>query len=202
MSLRSNLLLLALVLAAVCGCAQRQTAKRPDKRYETVGKDSRRNTERAREENSRALQLINSGEYGKAEEVLKRALAADVMFGPAHNNLGTVYYHANKLYLAAWEFGYASKLMPNVPEPRNNLGLVFESAGHFDNAVKEYDEAMKLQPDNVEFVGNAARSRVRRGDSDEQLRELLQKLVMQDSRHEWNHWARQRLSRMGREIPQ
>src|SRR4029453_19576722 len=110
------------------------------------------------------------------EAELKSALAADVMCGPAHNNLGKVYYHQHKLYLAAWEFQYAMKLMPNVPEPRNNLGLVFESAGKLDDAVASYDEARGLEPDNVQFIGNLARARVRRGDDDAGVRDLLRQL--------------------------
>jgi hypothetical protein len=31
--------------------------------------------------------------------------------GPAHNNLGIVYYRRKKYYLAAWEFQYAARLM-------------------------------------------------------------------------------------------
>jgi Flp pilus assembly protein TadD len=194
-----GLLTITLLLQAI-GCANQQTVRAKADSYETLGKDPRRDTEKAHEENLRAVALIAAAKYDKAEEVLKRALAADVMYGPAHNNLGKVYYHTNKLYLAAWEFDYASKLMPNVPEPRNNLGMVYEDAGNFDNAVKKYGEAMQLEPDNFEFIANSARARVLRGDSDDQLRELLQKVVMRDERPEWNDWARQRLSHMGRSI--
>jgi hypothetical protein len=35
--------------------------------------------------------------------------------GPAHNNLGIVYYRQKKYYLAAWEFQYAAKLMAYSP---------------------------------------------------------------------------------------
>ena len=43
----------------------------------------------------------------KAEKLLKQALTADIGYGPAHNNLGKVYYHRQNFYLAAWEFEYA-----------------------------------------------------------------------------------------------
>ena len=199
MAIRHSILLIAM-LALVGGCSHQRTVDKRAKDYETVAKDPRRDTERARVENGRAIQLIEAGKYDKAEEALKRALAADVMYGPAHNNLGKVYFQANNLYLAAWEFGYAMKLMPNVPEPRNNLGLVFEAAGNFDNAVKEYTEALQIEPDNAEFIANSARARVRRGDTDDEVKELLQRVVMQDTRPDWNQWARQRLSLMGRSI--
>src|SRR4051812_18509394 len=86
-------------------------------------------TELARNENNRAYQLIQEGKYDEAERILKQAIASDVMYGPARNNLGLVYYHRGRLYDAAWEFQNAAKLMPYQPAPRNNLGLVFEKAG-------------------------------------------------------------------------
>jgi Flp pilus assembly protein TadD len=141
---------------------------------------------------------MDQGNYPAAETELKAALAADVMHGPAHNNLGKVYYHDKKLYLAAWEFQYAAKLMPNVPEPRNNLGLVFESAGKLDDAIGSYDEARQMEPDNVQILGNLARARVRRGDNDESTRELLRQLVLRETRPDWANWARERLELMNR----
>ena len=57
---------------------------------------------------------MEKSDYDAAEAALKAALTADVMFGPAHNNLGKVYFHKGELYLAAREFDYAMKLMPNT----------------------------------------------------------------------------------------
>jgi Flp pilus assembly protein TadD len=165
--------------------------------YETVSRDPRRDLDAAERHNAEALRQIEQGDYMKAEAGLKSALAADVMYGPAHNNLGKVYYHQGKLYLAAWEFQYAAKLMPSIPEPRNNLGLVFESAGKLDDAVSSYDEAMRLGPDNVQFLGNLARARIRRGDRDKSVRDLLGDLVLRETRPDWVAWARNRLAEIG-----
>jgi hypothetical protein len=59
-----------------------------------------------------------------------------------------------------------------------------------------YDEAVKLALNNAEYIGNAARVRVRRGDRDALLRDLLSRLVMHDNRPEWVAWARQQLALM------
>jgi Tfp pilus assembly protein PilF len=160
----------------------------------------RANTEQARAENNRAYQLIQQGKYEDAEKALKRAIAADVMYGPARNNLGLVYYHQGRLYEAAWEFQNAARLMPYQPEPRNNLGLVFERAGKMTDAADAYDRARQLEPDNPEFLGNLARAKVRRGDKDEETKRLLEELVMKDSRPQWNDWARMNLLRMERPV--
>ena len=177
------------------GCA-RPAAAPPASSYETVSADPRRDADVARRENARGLALMAAGDDAGAEAAFRAALAADVMCGPAHNHLGKLYYKQGKLYPAAWEFQYAMKLMPNQPEPPNNLGLVFEAAGKLDEAAESYNRAAALEPDNVPVLGNLARARVRRGDRDPDLRALLGKLVLRETRPDWLAWARDTLARM------
>jgi Tfp pilus assembly protein PilF len=186
----------ALILTAtlLAGCAS-SSAPKADA-YETVGKEPRRDADLARAENARAVALLDAGDQPGAEAALRSALAADVMCGPAHNNLGKIYFHKKDLYHAAWEFQYAMKLMPNQAEPPNNLGLVFEAAGKIDDATDSYGKAIALEPENVHAMGNLARARVRRGDRDEATRALLQKLVMRDTRPDWLAWERSTLARL------
>ena len=160
-----------------------------------------RDTELARKENDHAFKLIQEGHYEDAEAVLKRAITADVTFGPARNNLGLVYYHQNRLYDAAWEFENAIKLLPYQPEPRNNLGLVLEKAGKIDNAADSYAAARDMQPDNPEFIGNLARARVRRGDRDGDTRRLLEEILVKDARPQWREWAQANLFRLNQPLP-
>ena len=107
------LLVTSLGLATLQGCAAHRPAAEPA--YETVADGPGRDARTAEQHHARAARLIAEGEWDQAEAALKAALAADVMYGPAHNNLGKVYFHQGKLYLAAWEFQYAAKLMPNPP---------------------------------------------------------------------------------------
>ena len=182
-------------LALLAGCNTAAPRAGAD-RYETVTPEPNRNADLARRENARAVALMDAGDRTGAEAALKSALAADVMCGPAHNNLGKVYFRQKKLYLAAWEFQYAMKLMPNQPEPPNNLGLVFEAAGKLDEAAESYGTAVAIEPENVDALGNLARTRVRRGDRDADLRALLEKLVLRETRPDWLAWERGVLSRM------
>lgn len=181
--------MLACVLLLGIGCQ----GNKSDAGYSTIRGDPRRDTERARSENARGISLIEQEKWSEAESSLKEALDADVTFGPAHNNLGRVYFQERKLYQAAWEFQYAAKLMPFSPEPKSNLGLVLEETGKLDEAVKHYDEALTIEPANPQFIGNAVRARIRRGDRDSHTRALLQELVSVDNRPEWIEWARQQL---------
>src|SRR5260221_1915754 len=137
--MQSRASIAVLIFAALAGCAS-HSAKDAGA-YETVGNDPRRDAEVARRENALAVTYLDQNDYEKAEAALKLALAADIMCGPAHNNLGKVYFHQALLYKAAWEFQYALKLMPNQAEPQNNLGLVFEAAGKLDEATDSYNKA-------------------------------------------------------------
>ena len=182
------------LLGFVQGCGFSRPAG-PD--YQTVSEDPRRDTDLARRRNAEAIRLIDEGKLQEAEQVLKAALDADVMFGPAHNNLGLVYHRQSRLYLAAWEFQHAIKLTPYHPEPQNNLGLIFEAVGKLDKAIDHYEEALSLQPDNPQLVGNLARARFRRGDRGEKMRELLRDVVMKDTRPPWVGWAKEKLALIG-----
>ena len=193
MSKALPLLLLALAATTIQGCSS--SAGNLD--YETIRGNPTHDTAAAQQNNEKAVKLIEQEEYDKAESLLKKALAVDITFGAAHNNLGKIYHHQSKLYLAAWEFQYAIKLMPNQPEPRNNLGLVFEAVGKLDDAVTAYGQALELEPDNPQLMGNLARARVRRGDRDDSLRNLLSNLIMRETRPEWLTWARQKHAMMG-----
>jgi Flp pilus assembly protein TadD len=192
----SHLLLAAVTGLLLSGCASKDSPSSGGGVISAT--DPRRDTELAQQLCVRAVRLIDEGKYSEAEAVLKEALAADALCGPAHNNLGTVYYRQSRMYLAAWEFQYAAELMPHQPEPRNNLGLVFEAVGKLDDAISWYDKASKLEADNPQFLGNLVRARVRRGDRNDEVRDLLSKLVMRETRPEWQEWAKQQLAVLGR----
>jgi tetratricopeptide (TPR) repeat protein len=200
MDRRATTLLLPFLLAALAGC---QDSGRP-----TVIAPSPDgpNTQLARQENDQAYALIQQGKYAEAEPILQKALAADLTFGPAHNNLGLVYFNLRNspryLYDAALEFDYAARLMPFHPDPRNNLGLVFEMTGKLGDAVDAYEKARKLAPNDPEYIGNLARARIQRGDRDDETRNLLRELTYKDPRPDWRHWAQMKLFELsGRPTP-
>ena len=109
------------------------------------------------------------------------AVIADVTYGPAHNNLGQLYLMQGKLYLAAWEFEYAQKLMPERPEPYYNLGMVFEQADRFDEAIQYYSAAHDMAPENPRFIGNLARAMLKKDDLAPGVSPLLSDLILCDS---------------------
>ena len=104
-----------------------------------------------------------------------------------------MYFDEGKQYLAAWEFEYAQRLMPERPEPVNNLGLVYESIGQFQKAIPYYQQAVDLAPNSANFLGNLIRCRIRAGEDPLFLKEQIERLALIDSRLEWTDWARSQL---------
>jgi YD repeat-containing protein len=157
----------------------------PNKTYETVSADPHRDTELAIAKNEKALKHIHAAHWDHAEKALQEALVADVMYGPAHNNLGWVYYKQGRYYVAAWEFEYAQKLMVGIPEPVNNLGLVYEVVGRLPEAQACFDEAAGADPHNPQFLANLARVRLKQGERSTDTAHILRGVAFHDERPEW-----------------
>lgn len=193
-------LLLSLPLAAAAlaaiGCQSADSAAAGP--YRTIRVEPRRDTEAARSANQRGLDHLAKGDLDRAAEEFGAALTADVEFGPAHNNLGKVYFKRKDWYKAAWEFEYAAKLMPRRAEPRGNLGLVFEEAGELDKAVDQYRQAISLDSGHIEHKANLVRALIRRGDRTDEVRQLLQQVIEQDTRPQWQLWAQQQQALIGK----
>lgn len=185
-------LVLTLVAVAASGCAS--VFKQPGPKYTTVVADPNRDEATAIAKTEQAAKLFEKGKCERAEEALQEALVADVMYGPAHNNLGRLYYEQGKYYLAAWEFEYAIKTMPERPEAYNNLGQVYEAAERIDQAIEQYQKAHRMAPQNPEFLGNLARATLKKDERSPEARDLLSDLLLYDTRPTWTRWARETLA--------
>jgi Tfp pilus assembly protein PilF len=111
MRLPQTCLLCAMALWPALGCQNDPSGPRGGGvREATAGN---RDTGAARARNDEAARLLRRGDLTGAEREIRAAIAADPTFGPAHNNLGLIYFKQKKLYLAAQEFSDASGLMSN-----------------------------------------------------------------------------------------
>lgn len=191
----ASIFVLAVLACISTGCETNPSAQGDGESYRTLRVEPRRNTDEAKRENQAGLDHMAQGDLQKAYDAFGRALAADVDYGPAHNNLGKIYFKQKDWYKAAWEFEYARKLMLKHAEPRNNLGLVLEEAGELDKAVDQYKEAVNLDG-NVEYRANLVRAMIRRGERTEEVRSLLQQVIDEDTRPTWAIWAKQQLANM------
>jgi tetratricopeptide (TPR) repeat protein len=165
----------------------------PHATYETIYVDPQHDTEQARKHHAESLAALKHGHIEKAEKHLQEALIADVEFGPAHNNLGQIYFDRKRFYEAAWEFEYASRLMPERAEPLSNLGLVYETVNRFPEAIASFEAARAISPENPEILANLARVRIRSGERTPETAQLLREIEFRDPRVEWRMWARELL---------
>ena len=181
----------ALVLVLALG-ACRSTSGGPYSPSDAAGRD----TVRAQELNARAADVIAT-DSKEAERLLRETLAADIFFGPGHNNLGVLYLKEGKLYEAASEFEWARKLMPGHPDPRVNLALTLERAGRIDEAIESYESAIEVYPDHLPAFQGLCRCQLRHDRADERTTTMLREIALRGETEEWREWARQQL--IGRE---
>jgi Tfp pilus assembly protein PilF len=167
--------------------------------YETVQADPHHDTALAEAEHAKALTYLKGTscckgyDPVKGEEHLQKALLADATYGPAHNSLGMLYLCQHKLYLAAWEFEYAQKMMPERFEPIYNLGLVYEAADKLDRSIEFYSMAFSMAPRNPDVLESLARARMRKGETVANVRPLLEEILFYERRPIWLNWTRDQL---------
>jgi tetratricopeptide (TPR) repeat protein len=129
------------------------------------------------------------------------ALAEDLFFGPAHNNLGVVFLNRGDLYAAANEFEWARKLMPGHPDPRLNLAITLDRAGQVDEALSAYTATLEVYPGHIGAIQGLARVAVREGrrgsgekggsgGDEPRLEEWLRRIAIEGESEAWREWAR------------
>jgi len=195
--LPTTMLLIATLLLLGCNDPASKPAIDLDEKYRTINTSPLRDTDAARRENTIGLEHMDKGELYQAELAFKRAIESDVKFGPAHNNLGKLYFLKRSFYLAAHEFDDAIKLMPNHAGPHNNLGLTLLEANKLDDAIESLRKATSLDPHTIDYQANLARAVVQRGDRSEEVITLLRAIAARDERVQWRAWASHQLGEMG-----
>lgn len=157
----------------------------------TPSAEVQRNTVVAERLTRRAAELIETAP-DEAERLLREALANDLFFGPAHNNLGVLHLKHDDLYGAASEFEWARKLMPGHPDPRLNLAITLERAGQEDEALAAYTAALEVYPGYVPAIQGLAKLFLSTGRDDPRLEEWLTRLSVEGESEEWRDWAKER----------
>jgi Flp pilus assembly protein TadD len=137
-----------------------------------------------------AVNAIDQGDDQRGEQLLIEALTADLYHGPAHNNLGVLYLRQGKLYAAASEFQWATKLIPGHPDPRMNLAMTLERAGQLEEAMREYRSALEVWPGHMPTIQAYARCQVKNGLPQEDLPRLVEQIALRGETDQWRQWAK------------
>jgi Tfp pilus assembly protein PilF len=188
-----SILVMLCLSTGVTGCRSSQAPE--PQRYETVSAVSVSDRAAADRLSAEGHRQLDAGETEKAMNTFKDAIIQDMNCGPAHNGLGVALFRLGRYYEAAWEFDYASKLMPRSPQPLVNLGLIAEIAGKSDEAMHHYESALALEPESGALMGYLARIRIKQGVRDARTAELLRGIVERDVRPVWRTWAQTELAR-------
>jgi tetratricopeptide (TPR) repeat protein len=182
--------LLLLLSLAAAGCSQ-HVRSGPYSPQQEIQRDS----QAAQKLTGEAADLMQRNP-ARAEKLLREALTLDLYHGPAHNNLGVLYLSQGKLYEAASEFQWASRLLPGHPDPRINLALVMESAGRTDDALKAYTSALAVYPDHIAAIQGLVRLQVKRNKTDGSTETRLADIALRGTSEQWRTWAQGRLNRL------
>ena len=178
----------------VAGCAGQ--GRRAE--YRTVSEIGQRSSLTAERLNRQGLKAVEEGDLDDAERLFRQALEEDLYYAPAHNNLGLVLVQTTRHYEAAWEFDYATKLVPRALEPRGNLGLLYENVGQLDRAMVEYEAALEIEPENLVAMRHLARVMIKADRHDDRLKTILEKLLHVPGDTQWDAWVRGQVIRVGR----
>jgi tetratricopeptide (TPR) repeat protein len=146
--------------------------------------------------NEEASELMDK-DPAQAESLLRKALAADLYCGPAHNNLGVIYLRQGQLYEAASELEWARKLMPGHPDPRMNLAMTLEAAGRTDEALAAYATALEVYPEHLPTMQAMASLQLRSGKADDRTLHMLQEIALRGEDDAWKSWAREQAALRG-----
>ena len=186
--------LAAFLCFAVCCTLPACAARDSTSPYTAREADRPRDSRRADQCNSRAVDLMDS-DPAQAEKLLREALAADLYHGPAHNNLGVLLLAKGEFYEAAGEFEWGRKLLPGSPDPRINLALTLERAGHTDEALLEYRNALEVRPGHIPATQALARLEVTSGKRSDETLQRLKVVALEGETPEWREWAQGELSK-------
>ncbi len=178
----------SMTLACAGGCASTQ---RSDP-YAPLTEADRDSTLAGRL-NEQASDLMDK-DPAQAESLLRKALAADLYCGPAHNNLGVLLLRRDDLYGAASEFEWARKLLPGHPDPRMNLAMTLEAAGRTNDALDAYASALEVYPEHLPSMQAMASLQVRTGRADDRTPGMLREIAMRGESDTWKSWARTQMA--------
>lgn len=100
-------------------------------------------TSRLAQENNRAAEKIESGEFAEAAGILEKALVNSALFFPFRYNLGTCYLHQNQLKKALLNFQKAQAVVPEYSGTYLQMGSIYQRWYRDSEAIESYREALR-----------------------------------------------------------
>lgn len=115
---------------------------------------------------------VDSGDYARAIEHLRAALALDDTLWEAHANLGVALLNTGDVDGARAEFERVIELEPDQPAGYNNLGVTLARRGDREGAIEQFRKALAVDPRNAEVRAALAMTLAQLGREEDALRQL------------------------------
>lgn len=159
-------LFLSLLLSACSSAGQTRTGEKSDSR-------------KAAETNAAlGRQYFDRKQYEIALEKLKRAVAFDPTYAPAHTMLGVLYETLGAINKAGEEYKLAVRYDPEDGDVNNNYGVYLCANGNYKEADRHFETALNDPFYNTKYVaaGNAGLCALNNNDLDKAELYLRQSL--------------------------
>lgn len=194
----------ALLLAAIAGCEE----PRKDLSLEDAYARQLRLQQEAEEIYQRGLEALKDEKLDVAERAFESVLRLNPYHGPAHNELGGIYFtkasggmSGYSLDKAARRFEQAARYMPSNWKPLYNLGKVWEAADRWPEARDAYKDALKYAPREPAILCNLAAIYIEEGINHREAIALLEEAILHETRKEWKAWINIQLRKLKYEKP-
>lgn len=155
----------AMLLSALAGCVSGKAAgpkpgasqpaavqgptvaRLADGRRGFVITEAARVDDAARSDFSHAVDMLDSGHYERAADLLEKVVAQSPGVTAPYINLAIAYRHLGKLQQAEAHLKTALELVPGHPVASNEYGLLYRQTGRFAEARAMYETALDRFPD-------------------------------------------------------
>ncbi len=141
-------LMMPLFLSA---CVHNGQPNLPDTADETVTRiyfvENRSVDSAIRKDFELALELLETGKYQNAVDVLNRVVSGTENNSAPYINLGIAHTHLQNSELAEENFLKALAINPQHPVANNELALFYRSVGRFEEARALYEKVLAKYPD-------------------------------------------------------
>jgi len=117
----------------------------------------------------RALQLHQAGQLREAEQIYRRALAADSDHAAVNYYLGLIEHENGNFDASVRHLGKTLTARPDFAEGHHNLGVTLMAAGNLAGAEKSFRRALSLMPGDVETLISIGNLMVEQGRYEEAL---------------------------------
>ncbi len=123
-------------------------------------------------------QYFDRKQYEVALEKLKRAVAFDITYAPAHSMLGVLYETLGEMDKAGEEYKLAVRYDPDDGDVNNNYAVFLCSKGRYNEANRHFETALEDPFYNTKYVAaaNAGLCAFNNGDLDKSELYLRQSL--------------------------